>query len=246
AHNRERQGVERSVVREAEEWVGKNFVSTRDTTIVAGQRDWHVGVLGVVASRVMRRHHRPTFIVGFDESGSGKGSGRSIEGLPLVDLLRQCAPHLEKFGGHDMAAGVSLHEGAFPAFREAFELAARAMSNDEVLTPRLHLDAEIELHDLDFSLLEAQDLIEPFGAANPQPVLYTRAITPSGPPRTMKEKHLKIEFAAGRRRFPAVFFNTSTEDLPRPPWDVAYTLDWNTWQGRTEAQMRIVEVRSAV
>lgn len=246
AHNRERQGVERSVSREAEEWVEKNFDAGRDTTIVAGRRDWHVGVLGVVASRVMRRHHRPTFIVGFDKSGSGKGSGRSIEGLPLVDLLRQCSQHLEKFGGHDMAAGVSLHEESFPAFREAFEQAARTVANEDLLTPRMHLDAEIELHDLDVSLLEAQDLIEPFGAANPQPVFYTRAVSPSGAPRTMKEKHLKIEFLAGRRRVPAVFFNANAEDLPRPPWDVAYTLDWNTWQGRTESQMRIVDVRKAV
>lgn len=244
-HNRERQGVEKEVVREAGEWVEKNFEAGRDTTIVAGSRDWHVGVLGVVASRLMRQYHRPTFIVGFDEDGIGKGSGRSIEGLPLVDLLRQCSPHLEKFGGHDMAAGLTVDEKSFPAFREAFEAAARKLANEELLTPRLRLDAEIELHDLDFSLLEAQDLVEPFGAANPQPLLFTRAITPAGTPRTMKEKHLKIEFAAGRRRVPAVFFNARLDDLPRPPWDVAYTLDWNCWQGRAEAQMRIVDVRRA-
>ncbi len=244
-HNRERQAVERTVVLQAEEWVEKHFDPARDTTIVAGQRDWHIGVLGVVASRVMRRHHRPTFIIGFDESGSGKGSGRSIEGLPLVDLLRECAEHLEKFGGHDMAAGVSLNEASFPAFREAFEAAARRMASQQILTPRLHLDVEVELHDLDLSLLEAQDLIEPFGAANPQPILFTRSISPASPPRTMKEKHLKIDFAAGRRRFPAVFFNARLDALPRPPWDVAYTLEWNTWQGRTEAQMRIVDLRRA-
>lgn len=245
AHNSERQGVERSVVAQADAWVAENFDPARDATIVAGRRGWHVGVLGVVASRVMRRTHRPTFIIGFDESGSGKGSGRSIEGLPLVDLLRECAPHLEKFGGHAMAAGISLSEASFPAFRDAFESAARALANDEILTPRLHLDVEVELHDLDLALLEAQDLIEPFGASNPQPVLYTRALSPHGEPRVMKEKHLKIDFAAGRRRFPAVFFNARLDDLPRPPWDVAYTLEWNTWQGRTEAQMRVVDVRRA-
>jgi len=245
AHNRERQGVEKAVVHDAEEWVEKHFESARDTTIVAGRRDWHVGVLGVVASRVMRQHHRPTFIVGFDESGLGKGSGRSIEGLPLVDLLRDCSGHLEKFGGHDMAAGLTVDEKSFPAFREAFESAAKKLANEEILTPRLRLDAEIELPDLDFSILEAQDLMEPFGSANPQPVLYTRSISPSGTPRTMKEKHLKIEFSAGRRRVPAVFFNAKIDELPRPPWDVAYTLDWNCWQGRTEAQMRIVGVRRA-
>ena len=245
AHNRERQGVEKAVVHDAEEWVEKHFESGRDTTIVAGRRDWHVGVLGVVASRVMRQHHRPTFIVGFDESGLGKGSGRSIEGLPLVDLLRGCSEHLEKFGGHDMAAGLTVDEKSFPAFRVAFEAAARKLANEEILTPRLRLDAEIELPDLEISILEAQDLVEPFGAANPQPVLYTRSISPSGTPRSMKEKHLKIEFSAGRRRVPAVFFNAKLDELPRPPWDVAYTLDWNCWQGRTEAQMRIVGVRRA-
>ena len=245
AHNRERQGVEKAVVHDAEEWVEKHFEPARDTTIVAGRRDWHVGVLGVVASRVMRQHHRPTFIVGFDESGLGKGSGRSIEGLPLVDLLRGCSDHLEKFGGHAMAAGLTVSEKSFPAFREAFESAARKLANEEILTPRLRLDAEIELPDLEIAILEAQDLVEPFGAANPQPILYTRSISPSGIPRTMKDKHLKIEFSAGRRRVPAVFFNAKIAELPRPPWDVAYTLDWNCWQGRTEAQMRIVGVRKA-
>lgn len=243
AHNRERQGVEKAVVLDAEEWVEKNYESSRDTTIVAGRRDWHVGVLGVVASRVMRQHHRPTFIVGFDESGLGKGSGRSIEGMSLVDLLRGCSDHLQKFGGHDMAAGLTMDEKSFPAFREAFEAGARKLANEEILTPRLKLDAEIELPDLDIAILEAQDLIEPFGAGNPQPILYTRSVTPSGAPRTMKEKHLKFEFPAGRRRVPAVYFNAKISDLPRTPWDVAYTLDWNCWQGRTEAQMRIIGVR---
>ena len=144
-----------------------------------------------------------------------------------------------------MAAGLMMDEKSFPAFRVAFEAAARKLANKEILTPRLRLDTEIELPDLDTSILEAQDLVEPFGMANPQPVLYTRSITPAGTPRAMKEKHLKIEFSAGRRRVPAVFFNAKIDELPRPPWDVAYTLDWNSWQGRTEAQMRIVCVRKA-
>ena len=245
SYNRDRQSVERAVTTDAEDWLEKNFVSGRDTTIVAGSREWHVGVIGVVASRVMRRHHRPTFIVGFDEGGGGKGSGRSIEGLSLVSLLRQCAGHLEKYGGHDMAAGVSVNEKSFPAFRESFEYAARAAATEDIMTPRLILDAEIELHDLEDSLLEAQDRIEPFGCANSQPILFTRAISPATTPRVMKEKHLKIEFAVGRSRLPAVYFNASLDGLPRPPWDVAFTLEWNSWQGRTESQMRIVEIRSA-
>lgn len=245
AHNRERQNVERAVTQDADEWVAANFDPTRDASIVAGRRDWHVGVLGVVASRVMRRHHRPTLIIGFDESGSGKGSGRCIEGLSLVTLLGQCREHLEKFGGHDMAAGISVQETAFPDFCRAFAAAARAAASHEMLIPRLRIDAEIELHDLDPALLEAQDLLEPFGASNPQPIYCTRAVAPAGAPRVLKDKHLKLEFALGRRRFPAMFFNAKLEDLPRPPWDVAYTLEWNVWQGRADAQMRIVDLRRA-
>ena len=245
AHNRERQGVERHVVKEAEEWVDKNFQSNSDVSIVAGSRDWHIGVLGVVASRLMRRHHRPTFVVGFDENGAGKGSGRGIEGLSLVELLRDCSEHLEKFGGHEMAAGISIHEKSFPAFREAFESAARGAATDEMLVPRLNLDCEVQLREIDYALMETQDLLEPFGNSNPQPVLFSRAVTPASAPRVMKEKHLRVEFSVGREKMSAVFFNAPVEDLPRPPWDIAYTLEWNHWNGRSEPQLRLLEVRHA-
>ncbi|MFM8763289.1 MAG: single-stranded-DNA-specific exonuclease RecJ, partial [Spartobacteria bacterium] len=245
AHNRERQGVERHVVRDAEEWVAKNFNPDTQASIVAGSRDWHIGVLGVVASRIMRQYHRPTFVIGFDESGAGKGSGRSIEGLPLVTMLRDCAGHLEKFGGHDMAAGISLNESSLSSFRDAFESAAQAIASEEMLTPRLRLDCELDLGDIDASVLESQDLLEPFGNSNPQPLMFSRAVAPAGEPRVMKEKHLRIEFQCGRRRVPAVFFNAPVNSMPRPPWDIAYTLDWNVWQGRAEPQLRIVEVRHA-
>jgi single-stranded-DNA-specific exonuclease len=245
AHNRERQGVERHVVRDAEEWVAKNFNPDTQASIVAGSRDWHIGVLGVVASRIMRQYHRPTFVIGFDESGAGKGSGRSIEGLPLVTMLRDCAGHLEKFGGHDMAAGISLNESSLSSFRDAFESAAQAIASEEMLMPRLRLDCELDLGDIDASVLESQDLLEPFGNSNPQPLMFSRAVAPAGEPRVMKEKHLRIEFQCGRRRVPAVFFNAPVNSMPRPPWDIAYTLDWNVWQGRAEPQLRIVEVRHA-
>ena len=245
AHNRERQSVERQVVRDAEDWVSKNFKPGVHASIVAGNRNWHIGVLGVVASRIMRQYHRPTFVIGFDESGLGKGSGRSIEGLPLVAMLRECAGHLEKFGGHDMAAGISLRESSLAAFREAFEASAMSISNEEILTPCLRLDFELGLGDINSSVLEEQDLLEPFGNSNSQPIMFSRAIAPAGEPRIMKEKHLRMELQCGRRRVPAVFFNAPVNALPRPPWDIAYTLDWNVWQGRSEPQLRIVEVRHA-
>jgi single-stranded-DNA-specific exonuclease len=85
--------------------------------------------------------------------------------------------------------------------------------------------------------------MEPFGAENSRPILFSRGVTPFSAPRVMKEKHLRIEFASGRHRVPAVFFNAPVDSLPRPPWDIAFTLDWNVWQGRAEPQVRIVEIR---
>ena len=244
AQNRERQAVERSVTTEVEAWVEANFDAARDAAIVAGARDWHHGVLGIVASRVARRHHRPALVVGFDETGQGKGSGRSIEGLSLVDALRRCEVHLGNFGGHEMAAGLNVHEKAFGAFRAAFASAARDMLTDDLLVPRLRLHAEVALGDFGDDLLASQQMLEPFGNGNVQPLLLARRVSPASEPRVLKEKHLRLVFA-GARPITAIFFNGAVEPLPRPPWDVAFHLERNEYHGRVETQMQIVAIRSA-
>lgn len=244
ARNQERQAVERTVAADVERWIEANFDLRRDTTIVAGARDWHQGVLGIVASRVMRRHHRPTLIVGFDEQGSGKGSGRSIEGLSLVEALRRCETHLGNFGGHEMAAGLNVHENEFNAFRKAFETAARSMVTEEMLVPQLRIHGEIAIEDFGDSLLAAQQMLEPFGNGNVQPLLVARRLVPAAEPRVLKEKHLRLVFA-GRTPVSAIFFNGAEQPLPRAPWDVAFHLERNEYNGRVEAQMQIVAIRSA-
>ncbi len=176
--NRERQLVERQLTDEVETWVLGNFNPIRDACIVAGQRDWHHGVLGIVASRIMRRYHRPTLLIGFDETGLGKGSGRSIEGLSLVHALQQCAEHLEKFGGHEMAAGVTIHEDRFSTFRDAFHASAREMMSDDLLVPKLRVDGELPISQVTHSFLECQSRLEPYGSANPSP-----SMQPAGSPR---------------------------------------------------------------
>lgn len=244
--NRERQNVERLVSEQVEAWVAENFDAERDASIVAGARDWHQGVLGIVASRIMRKRHRPTLIIGFDETGKGKGSGRSIEGFSIVGALQECREHLEKFGGHEMAAGVSVHEDNFASFRAAFEKIVRAGSDAEMLTPRLRLDEELMLEEINLDLLAAQEHLEPFGMANAQPVLFARALRPTGEPRVLKEKHLRFDFSSGRNRISAIYFNGAENTLPRLPWDVAFTLERNEFNGRNEPQMNVVAIRSAI
>lgn len=242
--NRERQLVERQLTDEVETWVLGNFNPIRDACIVAGQRDWHHGVLGIVASRIMRRYHRPTLLIGFDETGIGKGSGRSIEGLSLVLALQQCAEHLEKFGGHEMAAGVTIHEDRFPTFRDAFHASAREMMSDDLLVPKLRVDGELPIAQVTHAFLECQSRLEPYGSANPQPVYAARGVSPISPPRVLKEKHLRFDFQAGRQKVPAIFFNGAMDQLPRGPWDVAFTVERNEFNGRVDAQMQIVAIRT--
>ena len=243
--NRARQSVERDLIQEVERWVEQHYDAGSHASIVAGRREWHHGVLGIVAARIMRRHHRPTLLVGFDEGGLGKGSGRSIEGLSLVEALRQCACHLEKFGGHEMAAGVTVQQERFEDFRRAFEISTRERVNDEILTPKLRLDAELPMEDISLSLLEMQELLEPYGMGNSQPVFAARMVTPVAAPRVLKEKHLRLDFRAGRRLLQAIYFRGAEETLPRPPWDVAFTIERNEFNGRVGAQMQIVAIRPA-
>ncbi|MFY8215062.1 MAG: single-stranded-DNA-specific exonuclease RecJ, partial [Chthoniobacterales bacterium] len=243
--NRERQAVERAVSLEVEDWIATHFDPSRHTAIVVGAREWHTGVLGIVASRVMRRHHRPSLIIGFDASGAGRGSGRSIEGLSLVDALSRCSNCLEQFGGHEMAAGVTLHESRFEEFRDAFDDAARRLTNPEMLMPRLHLDAELDLDAFTDDFLDAQSALEPFGNANTQPVLFTRNVTPVAAPRVVKEKHLRLQFSAGRNRIDSIFFNGAIDPLPKPPWDIAFHLERNAYNGRVSPQLQILDVRAS-
>ena len=237
--------MERDVTLQAEEWVASNFDPERHATIVAGKKDWHQGVVGIVASRIARRWHRPTLILGFDETGAGKGSGRSIEGLPLVEALGRCSELLDAFGGHDMAAGLSIKESRLGELRERFESATRELISEEDLIPRLRLDAELDLCLADEEWLDTQDRLAPFGTSNAQPLLFSRGVTPSSTPRVLKEKHLRLELKSSGRRRDAIWFNASLDALPRPPWDVAYIVNRNTWQGRDEAQVQIVAIRSS-
>jgi single-stranded-DNA-specific exonuclease len=213
-------------------------------SLVLGQDDWHPGVLGIVAARLMHQFYRPTVVVGFDAEGVGKGSGRSTEGLMLVDALTRCSEHLTTYGGHAAAAGVSLPRENLPAFREAFEHSARGLMKQSALNPVIRLDAGIGLEDLLPPLLEEYRFLEPFGTGNPQPVLFLRRVSPLKPPRLMKQKHLRLEFGSHRHTVRGVYFNApQPEALPRPPWDVAFWLEPNHYRGQTHLQLTVQAIR---
>ena len=244
--NRERQSVERNICEQAEDKLKELFDPERDAAIVLGSRDWHPGVLGIVASRLARKYHRPTILVAFDAAGMGKGSGRSIEGLSLVETLSHCAAHLEKFGGHEMAAGLAVREESFDAFAAAFRQAARERLTDEDLQPRLHLDHELTFAQLNDELLRWQQALEPFGNANPHPVFFARGVVPAAEPQLVKDKHLALRLRQQNHFRRAIFFDGAVSPLPEPPWDIAFRINADEYEGETRLQIQVEAVRSAV
>ena len=244
--NRERRKVEDEVHVHAEKQLAEWFDPARDAAIVVGGGSWHPGVVGIVASRLLRTHHRPSLVIGFDEQGMGKGSGRSIEGLSLVQALTHCGPLLEKYGGHEMAAGLTLRRENFVAFRDAFRACARDLLSADQLQARLHLDVELTIGDINFDLLAQYCSLQPFGMGNRQPTFFARGVTLAGEPRIMKEKHLSLMLRQGGDEYRAVWFGAVSEKLPRQPWDIAFHLERNEYQGVVSAQIHMRAVRAAV
>jgi single-stranded-DNA-specific exonuclease len=243
--NRERRAVEDEVLRLAEEQLAECFSADRDAAIVVGDAGWHPGVVGIVASRLMRRYHRPAFVIGFDGDGTGKGSGRSIAGLSLVNALAECTGLLEKHGGHDMAAGLTMVKERFAEFREAFCRCAKGLLSAEHLQPRLHLDAELSLREIGLPLLQQHDSLQPFGMGNPQPIFVARGVTLAAEPRIMKEKHRSMVLRQNGCEQRAVWFSCADQPLPRLPWDVAFQLEGNEYRDCITPQMQIKAVRTA-
>jgi single-stranded-DNA-specific exonuclease len=244
-YNRERQAFENRIRTDAVDLLNESFDPQRDPVIVLGSRTWHHGVVGIVASRLMRQYHKPTFIIAIDEDGIGKGSGRSIEGVSLVEALRACDDDLLAGGGHAMAAGLSIEENKIDLFRKNFSDYVLRHTSEEQRQPTLMYDMELGFDQLSLDFMADYDLLQPFGNGNPQPVFISRRVGLSRSPQHMKNHHLRLMLRQGYHEQDAVFFGGGEHPLPDPPWDIAYTIDRNHFRGRTTLQLVIQAVRAA-
>ncbi|MAB75213.1 MAG: single-stranded-DNA-specific exonuclease RecJ [Verrucomicrobiales bacterium] len=243
--NRDRQALELKTREEAEQMIHDLPSEQRSHAIVVGSRGWHPGVVGIVASRISRHYHRPTFVVGIAEDGLGKGSGRSVKGVSLVRALESAHDVIEAGGGHEMAAGVSVREEKLEEFRIAFVKNVAEQAENDTLIPKLVIDREIMFKDLNLDLLDSYELLRPFGAGNPQPLFMSRGIELVQEPRVIKEKHLKYRFYQNGTELEGIYFNGLEKDIPKPAWDIAYTIDRNEWRGRVKLNLVIQAIRKA-
>ena len=240
-NNRERQLMESRVLEEALSQIEADPSLPDRYSIVVGREGWHPGVLGIVASRILERFHRPTVVVGFRD-GEGKGSGRSIRGFHLVEALQRCGDLLEKFGGHEYAGGLSIKQDKFPLFRDRFEETARASLAPEDLVPVLEVDAELEFSAIGFPLLRQMDSLKPFGIGNPEPLFLTRGAELSE--RRDFNGGVRLRFRQGGRSVDAVAFGNMGKDLPLQlgaKIDLVYRLSENEWNGTRAVELRLVD-----
>jgi single-stranded-DNA-specific exonuclease len=145
-----------------------------------------------------------------------------------------------------MAAGLTIHEEKFPEFAAAFQKACAAILSQEQLEPTLHLDDELALNDLNWNLLRWHELLQPFGQGNLQPLFFARAVVPVAPPQTLKEKHLVLRLRQNGQFRRAIFFGGAEQALPKPPWDVAFRINSDEYEGEIRLQMQVEAIRSAV
>ena len=244
--NRERQTIERNISEQVIGAVRARFNPDTDFAIVEGQLLWHIGVVGIVASRVLQKFHRPTIIIGGDGE-AWRGSGRSIEGFDLAAALRQCDDLLIRHGGHAMAAGVTVHPDKLDALRERLNhLAHQSLQRDQ-LHPTLRLDSEVPLSELTLDRLAELDRLRPFGQANPSVQFCARGLTHRKPLQRMgsDKQHVKLWPADGSRSLEAVWWGAGEESLPVGRFDLAFVPQINEFDGSRTVQLKVLDWQPA-
>lgn len=248
AANAERQQIERAMLESA--------IAQAEASVARGVRglvlsspEWHPGVVGIVASRIVERFHRPAVLIGVHE-GMGKGSARSIEGFHLYDALKACSAPLARFGGHKAAAGLSIDPARLPEFTQAFEAVTSERLDDGMLVPRCRIDAVVSTRELDETAVAALERLAPFGMGNPEPVLALREQVAS--PRVLQNKnpdepgHLKLTLEAAPA-FDVIGFRLAGNlGLTEGPMDLAFKVSIDEFRGVRRLALKLTAMRAAV
>ncbi len=245
-HNRQRQTVERQIATEAEQLVIEHGFN-RDGChgIVLARPEWHAGVIGIVASRMVDRFRRPTVLIAL-ENGLGQGSGRSVPHFPLNEVLAACGEHLVSHGGHAMAAGVKIRAERVEGFSRAFLAQAAQRLRPADLRPKLHLDDVVCLDDLQTAAVEAIRRMAPFGVGNLRPLLATEEVELVEPPRVVGRSgtHLQFSVRQGRTIRKAIAFGRGKqagELSEQRTLRVAFEPIMNEWNGRRSVELKVVD-----
>lgn len=243
--NKQRQSAENQILEQALQQLKREYNPLEDQVIVLAGEHWHHGVIGIVSSRICDRYSCPTILIALDD-GVGKGSGRSIKGFNLYEALSDAAPLLEKFGGHELAAGLTIRADQIDAFKQAMADYAAANVDPQELMPLLHIDCALLPEFISEEAIEGLSVLEPFGMGNPQPIfemddLLVEEITPIS-----SDRHVRLALSKDGVQYTAMLFGTGAGGCGFAQGnyvDAAFGLEINEYRGRRSVQLIIKDIR---
>ena len=245
--NRCRREVDIQTLSEAREAISQQVDLDYRWTIVLHSENWHPGVLGIVASRIVEEYYRPTVLISFDETGEGKGSARSIANFHLHNALLRCTKHLDVFGGHKYAAGLQLQRENLEGFIECFDEAAHEMLEPQDLVPEISVDLEIDLSQANQQLLEGLQGFRPYGPGNPRPVLVASDLSVVGYPKIVGSNHLKMRVRKNGYQLEAIGFGMADKlkeiNTAREKVSIAFVLEENIWNNMRQLQANLKDIK---
>jgi single-stranded-DNA-specific exonuclease len=250
-NNLQRQQLDKETTLEALEHIAGDAALREAWSTVVYNEDWHKGVIGIVASRLVERHYRPTVVL-TQSQGKAVGSARSVKGFDVYEAISACSDLLEQFGGHMYAAGLTMPLENVEPFRQRFEEVVRGTIEPHMRVPEEEVDVEIDLHDIDDRLVRILHHMAPYGPANMRPVFLTRGVVCVGPPRIVGEDHLKMTLADAsdmRRTLDAIAFKQAHHaDLVRSgaPFSILYAIEENEWNGRRTVQLNVKDIKPGI
>jgi len=245
--NSDRRETDKRITVEALQQIIDNGEEDRFTTVVYNA-SWHKGVIGIVASRLTETYYRPTLV--FTKSGDKlAASARSVSGFDVYNALEACSEHIEQFGGHKYAAGLTLKEENYEAFKSKFESVVSDTIEERLLTPEVKIDAQISLQDIDQRLWRIMSQFAPFGPGNMTPIFMTEGLTDSGYGKCVGEddKHLKVNvYQQGSAKFSGIGFGLGSKIhliKDRQRFDAVFSIDENHWNGQVSLQLKLRDIR---
>ncbi|HET7290209.1 MAG TPA: single-stranded-DNA-specific exonuclease RecJ [Thermodesulfobacteriota bacterium] len=236
--NSNRQSIEGEILSDAVSQIESVPGILNPNSIVIASPDWHPGIIGIVASRIVERYERPAILIAIDRNGIGKGSGRSVEGVNIYSALSECRELFEQFGGHEQAAGLSIRAEKIERFREMFEKSIAGSGHS--YEPRLDIDYEVEFNQLTDALLTELGMLEPYGIGNPEPLLAARSVEVVSQ-RTFKDKHLGLRLRQGNVSLDGIWFNSGEISTLPDKIDIVFTPEFNKWNGGKDIRLRIID-----
>jgi single-stranded-DNA-specific exonuclease len=246
--NTDRREADQRITEEALQQIEKQKEQERYTTVVYNEA-WHKGVIGIVASRLIETYYRPTLV--FTKSGNKlAASARSVSGFDVYNALEACSEHIEQFGGHKYAAGLTLKEENYEAFKQAFEDEVSNTIDTSLLTPEIKIDANINLKDISPKLYRILNQFAPFGPGNMSPIFMTENLTDTGYGKCVGEddKHLRLTVSqSGKEKFVCIGFGLGDKlDIisNKKPFNAVYSIDENHWNGKVSLQLKLRDIKA--